>query len=270
MKTIRSTLTCTVFLLTCFTNAHAVSTFGAFTRGNDLLPVNAFLEDGGAGSSFASVSFTTFDVESGFDPTSTYLPILKARSTGVDASFDDDRTNTSAEAYQVFTSSTAQSITIDIQLDSTVTNGTGGTSGVLSNIYVLGGPDFAVQDGFCRGGQFTFDGIYLCGDEIATSSRNGMDWSNLFNGGSNPTLTDSLSFTVQAGESFGIFAELSAGSYKGTADAFNTLTMGFENDEFIDVANIPGVPLPASAWLFISGILGILGFGRKLKSYKGV
>ena len=118
--------------------------------------------------------------------------------------------------------------------------------------------------GFCSGGQFTFDGVYLCGDEIATSSRNGLNWSNLFNGGSNPTLTDSLTFDVAAGESFGIFASLSAGSFQGTADAFNTLTLGFEDDEFIQAVTQPSVvPLPAGAWLFISGLLGIIGFSNK-------
>jgi hypothetical protein len=275
MNIIGRAIICTIFLFTCFSSAHAVSTFGAFALGNDLEPVHASLQDGGEGSSFASVNFTTFDVEAGFDPLSTYLPILKARSTGVDATFDDDRTNTSAEAYQVFTSSMTQTITIDIRLDSVVTNAADGTSGVLSNIYVIGGPEFGIQRGSCSPGQGTipslsssFSLVYLCGNRIAQSSR-GLNFSNLFNGGSSPVLTDFLVFDVAAGESFGIYADLSAGSFKGTADAFNTLTMGFEDDEFIDVVNVPMppavVPLPAGVWLFITGMLGIFGLRRKLK-----
>jgi hypothetical protein len=252
---------------TFHSTASAVSTFGAFTRGSDLEPVSAFLEDGGEGSASASVNFTTFRAEAGFDPSSTYLPVLKAESTGLDATFDDDRTQAVAQAYQVFTSTVAQTIVLDITLNSVVTNGADGTSGVLSNVYVYGGSNFAVQDGFCSGGRFTFGGIYLCGDEIATSSRNGLDWSNLFNGGTDPTLTDSLSFTVAAGEAFGIFGDLSAGSFQGTADAFNTLTLGFGDDTFITAVTIPSaVPLPAAAWLFISGLLGILGIGNRKRS----
>jgi len=277
MKTLGRLVTCIILSFTLLPSAQAVSTFGTLARGNDLQPVDVSLVDGGEGSSSASVSFTTFDVESFFDPASTYLPTLKARSTGLDSLFDDDRTNTSAEAYQVFTSSIAQTITLDIQLDSVVTNlpASGslpeGTSGVLSNIYVIGGPDFGIQQGFCSGGEFTFDGVYLCGDRIANSTaKPGLRYSNLFNGGSNPTLLDSLIFDVQAGDSFGIYAELSAGSFRGTADAFNTLTMGFIDDEFIDVVEVPGtpavVPLPAGAWLFLTGVLGILGFRRKARS----
>ena len=276
MKTLGRLITCMAFSFTLLPSAQAVSTFGALALGNDLEPVSVSLVDGGEGSSSASVSFTTFEVESFFDPASTYLPILKARSTGLDSLFDDDRTNTSAEAYQVFSSSIAQTITLDIRLDSVVTNlpASGGlpegTSGVLSNIYVIGGPDFGIQRGSCSGGRFTFDSIYLCGDRIAESSRNGLNFSNLFNGGDNPLLIDSLEFSVLAGESFGIYAELSAGSFRGTADAFNTLTLGFVDDQFIEVAEVPGtpavVPLPAGAWLFLTGVLGIFGLRRRIKS----
>ena len=67
-----------------------------------------------------------------------------------------------------------------------------------------------------------------------------LSWSNLFNGGDSPSLTDALTFAVGAGESFGIYAELSAGSYQGTADAFNTLSLAFEDDTGIMVVPEPG------------------------------
>ena len=105
MKRIGTYLICAALSFTFLSTASAVSTFGAFTRGSDLEPVSAFLEDGGEGSASASVNFTTFRAEAGFDPSSTYLPVLKAESTGLDATFDDDRTQARAQAYQVFTSS---------------------------------------------------------------------------------------------------------------------------------------------------------------------
>lgn len=229
--------------------ASAAPTFGAKASGSDLEPVSVFLEDGGPGSLSAAVSFSTFRVEASFDPLSTYLPVLRAESEGVDATFDDDRTNTRAEAYQVFTSSVAQTIRIDIALDSVVTNGPSGTSGVLSNVYVIGGSGFGVSDTFCSPGQYTFDGTYLCGNRIA-QSESGLNFSNLYNGGDAPSLTDYLEFDVTAGESFGIYANLAAGSYQGTADAFNTLSISFDDDTFISV-----VPEPASLVLLLIGVL---------------
>lgn len=269
MKNLSRILLCSSLLITYFTNAHAVSTFGTKATGSDLEPVSVFLSDGGGGAASASVSFTTFQVQAGFDPLSTYLPILRAKSDGIGATFDDDRTHAEAEAYQAFTSTITQTIDLDIVLDSVVTNVLDGTSGVLSDIYVFGGPDFEVRDGFCSGGRSMFDSIYLCGAQIATSSRNGLRWSNLFNDGSSPSLTDTLSFTVNAGESFGIYADLSAGSFMGTADAFNTLTLDFTtvdpNGDLSAIAPLTSIPLPAAVWLFGSGLVGLFGFARKAK-----
>jgi len=271
MKHLGRTLLCGSLLITYFANANAVSTFGTKVTGSDLEPVSAFLSDGGEGAASASVSFTTFQAQAGFDPLSTYLPVLQAESNGIGATFDDDRTQAEAEAYQAFTSTITQTIDLDIVLDSVVTNEPGGTSGVLSNIYVFGGSDFAVQNGFCSDGEFMFDSIYMCGAEVATSSRNGLDWSNLFNDGSSPALTDTLSFTVSAGESFGIFAQLSAGSFMGTADAFNTLTLDFTvgpggDLSAIDPLTLPSpIPLPAAVWLFGGGLVGLFGFAREAK-----
>jgi hypothetical protein len=187
------------------------------------------------------------------------LPILRAVSEGQDATFDDDRTQAEAEAYQVFTSSIAQTIRLDITLDSAVTNGPNGTSGVLSNVYVIGGSGFEVSDTYCSPGKFTFDGVYLCGSRIAQSElKPTLSWSNLFNGGDSPSLSDALTFDVSAGESFGIYAELSAGSFQGTADAFNTLSLAFEDDSGITV-----VPEPASSYLLGILLMGLSAVSRK-------
>ena len=244
-------LLCVVVLGSYSSESNAAPTRGAKASGSDLEPASAFLDDGGPGSSSAAVAFSTFRAEASFDPLSTFLPVLRAESVGQDATFDDDRTQAEAEAYQVFTSSTTQTIKLDITLDSAVTNGPDGTSGVLSNIYVIGGNDFGVSDTFCSPGRFTFDGVYLCGSRIARSER-GLNFSNLFNGGDSPVLTDVLEFDVTAGESFGIYANLSAGSFQGTADAFNTLSLSFEDDTSIVV-----VPEPATAMLFVTVLLGL-------------
>ncbi len=277
MNAIGRAIICTVFLFTSIPNAQAVSTFGTFTRGGDLEPVSSFQEDGGEGAASASVSFTTYNAEASFDPLSTYLPNLKAQSTGLDSLFDDDRTNAEAMAYQEFTSAIDQTISLNIRLDSDVFNlpadGTlpAGRSSALANVFVYGGPGFTVNEGFCSPGKFTFDGVYLCGQRKGQSSHiPGASFSNLFNDGSNPIELDVFTFSVVAGENFGIFAELSAGSFRGFADAFSTLTLGFEDDEFISAVNTPSmsvVPLPAAVWLFGTALLGMAGFSRR-KSIK--
>ena len=124
---------------------------------------------------------------------------------------------------------------------------------------MIGGSGFEVSDTFCSPGQFTFDGVYLCGSRIAQSElKPTLNWSNLFNGGDSPSLTDALTFDVSAGESFGIYAELSAGSFQGTADAFNTLSLSFEDDTGITV-----VPEPASGCLLGMVLLGLSAVSRR-------
>jgi hypothetical protein len=267
-----------IFTMAVFSNAYAVPTFGVKVTGSDLDPDSGFLSDGGAGSSSASVSFSTFRAEASFNPLSTYLPILKARSTGLDSLFDDDRTQANAMAYQAFTSSINQTISLNIRLDSDVSNlsasGTlpgdlpAGTSSVLANVFVFSGPGFSVDDVYCSAGEFTFDGIYLCGEQNGQSTHiPGLKYSNLFNNGANPVELDLFTFDVMAGESFGIFSELSAGSFRGDADAFNTLTMVFEDDDFISAINVPSsspIPLPGGVWLFAAGMMGLFWQRRRL------
>jgi len=252
-------LLCVAVLTSCFTETYAAPSRGTKASGSDLEPNSAFLEDGGPGSSSASVSFSTFRADASFDPLSTFLPLLRAESVGQDATFDDDRTQAKAEAYQIFTSSISQTIQLDITLESVVTNSANGTSGVLSNVYVIGGSDFGISDTFCRPGRFTFDGVSLCGSPIAQSER-GLNFSNLFNGGDSPVLTDVLEFNVTAGEIFGIYANLSAGSFQGTADAFNTLSLSFEDDTSITV-----VPEPATGSLLGVALLGLSAVSRRLQ-----
>lgn len=291
MLRIARVLTFTGLFIFCIGNAHAVSLFGAYTFGSDLEPVRSRQEDGGAGASSASISFTTYQAEVDFIPGASYLPNLRASAVSEDAPFDDDRTNAEAQAYQVFTSSVDQTVYLDITFDSVVTENTsdpnGTSAGVLANVYVFGGDGFGVFNSGCFPRDvFMFDSTYMCGERIATSNEEPRrNFANLFNDLGDQTLTDTLTFSVSAGEQFGIFAELSAGAFNGTADAFNTLSLAYsainpatgEADpnarfDLISAVEIPGngvpsaIPLPAGAWLFATGLLGILGFRRKLKA----
>jgi len=252
MKTGIKVLAWTALLLICSADAHAVPTFGTFTRGHDLEPPSE-AEDGGPGSATASILGPTYQTEAGLGGP-TYTPILKASSVSVNADGDDDFTASVAEAYQTFTSSITQTITLDLSLHGIVTNaGTAlSSSYVLGDIKVIGGSGFSLSDTYCSG-QYAF-GIYLCGSNLGSS--------NLYIPDGDVTLLDSISFDVSAGEQFAVYGILRANSRDGSADAFNTLQMNFEDDTFIEAVAIP-VPEPATIWLVLSGLLGVFGVVRR-------
>ena len=264
----------------------SLPSFGAWAQGQDLEPVNINIDDGGAGSASAAVSFTTFDVEAMYDPASTYLPILKAQANGLDATIDDDRTSTEAVAYEIFTSSIAQTINLGITLDSTVfanpppVSGPTPSAGVILDVYVFLDPFF--ETSFCGDGERMSFGTYICGDDsgVASSAKPGLNRANIghltrSDGNGTLTQTDTLTFDVAAGQEFGIYAELKASAFQGTADAFNTATMQYlalDPNSRIDLINpvtIPAVgppsaiPLPGAVWMFGAGLLGLYRFARK-------
>lgn len=268
--------------------------FGAWAQGQDLEPTSINISDGGPGTSNASVSFGTFDVESTYDPNSTYLPTLRARANGLGATVDDDRTSTEAVAYEIFTSDVAQTIDLQLTLDSTLSLRTPlaigrpyPSAGVILDIWVFLDPVFDTF--FCSGGERMSFGTYICGEEVAYSNTghttrwrevedaqgNVIDIEQITRGSDN--MVDTLAFEVGAGQQFGIYAELSASAFQGTADAFNTASLEFlalrdssniaaisPPDELPLLIGTPSeIPLPAAVWMFGAGLIGLFGFARK-------
>ena len=202
MNTSKQCLAFLVVLFTWCSSAHAVSTFGAMASGSDLVPA-ASASDGGAGSAAALVTGPTFNAEAGLGGP-TFTPLLKADSVSTGAVNDDDFTSAVAQAYQAYTSTADQTITLNISLHGIVTNlGTPlSNSFVLADVFVYGGSGFSVADTFCSPGRFTFDSVYLCGSRLGRS--------NLFINNGDVTLLDTLTFSVLQGEQFGIYGILRA------------------------------------------------------------
>lgn len=234
MKSRSPMLVCSTVLTLSVATAHAqVPDFGAKARGSELS--SGTVEDGGPGSSSASISQANFNADANFVATSTYLPELTAFSRNTTASNDDDITASEAEAYEVFSSSVTQTIDLNVSLHGIVVDGSIDTSGVLADVFVYGGASFEVTDtSICPDGslgRFTFDGVYFCGTRLGRA--------NLFIPAGDVTLSQVLTFDVAAGGTFGVYGTLLAISSDGSADATQTLSLGFADDEFIRPVTIP-------------------------------
>lgn len=238
------------------------ATFGTQVAVSALEPVAL---DGGDGAISASASgsgdFYSYMVDADYSGP-TYLPVMHSLSTS-SGTIDDQTTFAKATAYQSFVSSASQTITLDINLDALVSSSGDSASEQFTRawafISVWGGSTFQVSNN-CSG-QRLFDGLSICGTQYGFSSLEIHDADNI------STLSDNLSFNVGNGETFGIYAFLTADSLDGSTDAYNTLTMSFTDDTNISVVNVPtAVPVPAAIWLFGSGLLGLVGMAGRTKS----
>lgn len=249
-------------LLTLSSNAFAAPTFGAYVYGLSLGPpigppgAPHSDSDGGVGSTSASISEIGFKAEASLGG-STFTPILRASSVSSGVSTLDELADAEAEAFQTYTSSITQTITLDVHLHAiSMEEGTAFSyTDISSNIIVKGGSDFAIQDTFCHGGLRAFDSIYLCGSTLGSSG--------LYGGGGSGTVSlfDTVAFDVVAGERFAVYGSLSAFSIDGSANAFDTLTMSFTDDTHISA--VSAIPVPAAVWLFGSGLIGLIGIARR-------
>jgi hypothetical protein len=239
-------LFCTALLSIVAGGADAVPLYGAHARGIDLEPYDAD-ESGGPGSASASTLGTTFQGQADLGGP-TYTPVLRSKSLSTGATNSDDYTISEVEAYETFTSSIAQTITLDVTLHGVVSQeGTSlSSSYVLADVRVIGGSGFHTSDTYCAG-QYAF-GVYLCGSMLGSS--------NLYIPDGDLTLPDSITFDVAAGEMFAVYGILRANSRDGSANAFDTLEMSFEDDTYLEAAAIPE-PSTALLWGVALAALGL-------------
>jgi hypothetical protein len=86
-------------------------------------------------------------------------------------------------------------------------------------------------------------------------------WSDSMQGGSSTPLTGQFSFSIAANETFYVVTELYAHGYNGTADAWNTMHVTFEDSTNL-VAMAAPVPEPGALWLLLGG-LPLLAVARR-------
>jgi hypothetical protein len=250
-------LTFTGVLLFSITNAHAAPPFGAQVRGNDL-ETGKSDEVGGVGLTFADVdNLPEYRSEAGLGG-ATFTPVLKAEASNPNSANDDDRTSSTAEAYQSFmnTSGSQLDVALTITLDASFTS-TGPEAGsfALADVRVYGDGTMdafdVIDSPICPSNRLGF--AMMLGDAYFCGGRLG--WANMFlrtdpsQASSSDSLVQTLSFSVAPGESFGVHGILRANAFYGSSDAFNTLSMGFDDvsAENLEASSMPQtsvIPIP--------------------------
>lgn len=264
-------------LLLGFTHAQAVSVtpWGAQVRGNDL-ETGKSDEVGGVGFTTANVSnLPEYRADAGLGGV-TFTPVLKAEASNPNSLGPDDRTSSIAEAYQRFrnTSLSTLNVRLDITLDADFTStGPDADSFALADVFVFGGSAFDIIDSpICDNGRLgqsmMLGDAYLCGQRFGRANM--FLETDPLSPTSSGSLDRTLLFSVEPGEFFGVYGILTANAIDGSSDAFNTLSMEFDDSskQSLEASGIPQtspIPLPAAVWLFGTGVLGILGFRRKSK-----
>jgi len=184
------------------------------------------------------------------------LPVLGAEGF----SGPDSRTDSYAVGMLGYTyaGATATTISLDIVLDGE----SGGTTDpfdawVESNVAVILGD---VNDFVIHYPTFIFE-VVPGNPDLSVLGESNMSLD--LNAGPQ-TLTGSISFTLNPGDEFFVWAGLEAGGIRdGYGDAFNTLSMSFSDAAGI-TPNI--IPVPAAVWLFGSGLIGLIGIARRKKA----
>ena len=175
--------------------------------------------------------------------------------------------NISASAYAIQTyqniSGTTQTYSINLNLHGSVLRNPG-SSYIDAEFQVYSGTDLFTSYTQCSGGSYTYiRGFtsYACGNKLATGLSPYIEIAT----DGEYTLADTVSFTVGAGETFMIYAGLKSLTFGGYADAFNTFSMSFEDTTNLAALGVmpSAVPVPAAAWLFTTGLVGLLGVARR-------
>lgn len=188
---------------------------------------------------------------------STYLPTLRVRA---DASAGKGGF-ANAFGVQGFTYSGASSTTLTLNFN---LHGSVG-DGVSGYVYNTLRTDVAVVYGSSLEWYPHF--ATLIYEIIPGNNMDLVDAQSLFiSNGTDVNTSSSITFDLDPGTDFFVIASMEAASKNGFADAWNTLTMSFDNDTGLAAASVSSVPIPAAVWLLGSGLLGLLGIARRSKA----
>lgn len=265
IKTYLAGATCALIVTGLFNTAQA-ATWGADVGVSTISPCPSYCGGPGgkfdssfAGGEFSSTAYTSLSNADGNGQVTAslsgpdLLPVLGAEGfSGPDSRADANAVGMLGYSY---TGATATTISLDIVLE----GDRGGTvdpfdAWVNSNVAVVLGD---VNDFVTDYATFIYEVVPgTPGLSVLGESNLGLD----LNAGPQ-VLTGSISFTLNPGDEFFVWAGLNAGGIRdGYGDAFTTLSMAFSDNTGITPSI---VPVPAAVWLFGSGLLGLVGVARK-------
>ena len=250
-------------LLTLSSASHAatITNYGVIAEGG---LGSTDLQDGGLGKDYASISAISsgysYQAEAIYTGTA-FTPLLRAQASYYLNESPDHNYGGDAYGLQTYTytGTSAQTYTINISLHGVAT----GNAHAFGDVDIIFGNEIKPYPStdpnpYCSTSTYIFSqgfDSFLCGSSVLNS--------HLWATGGDTTMTDSLTFTVNPGDSFMVHAELTTTAFDGSVNAMNTFSMDFTDDTGLQAASIAPVPVPAAVWLFVSGVLGLLSISRR-------
>ena len=190
------------------------------------------------------------------------IPELKAKAASVDANGWVSAMAMGIQGYQ-FTGADGTTITLDSALTGSVTNNSGSdVTGLSVGVWLMMDDPSVVFPVATTMSDLLAQILYM---PVVDS----FSWENLSTGvvdrsTTTTDLNDQLQIILNNGDEFYVLAALTAAT-DGTgsiADAFSTFGMSFNTTQLVPAAVVPA---PAAAWLFGSGLLGLVGIARRKK-----
>lgn len=203
--------------------ATIINGWGAYaaTSTNDNCPSycdgnSEYDSSGGEGSIFATAEQNSYGTAKALVDMSGsgYLPTLKVKASATAGKYAG-ATAFSSQGFN-YSGQNDTSITLDINLHGSV-GGNSSSNSLTAHIGIIIGTDFNFYPHFGTAYYECF-----CG------RPSGLEYLNI-SSGNDINKAGSISFDLQAGESFFVISEMNASSRNGFVDAWNTLTLGFQD-----------------------------------------